>query len=47
MLRVKQEVGTRDFNRGRFAEAEKLFRQLSLSREFVPFLTIPAYKLIA
>jgi malate synthase len=47
MIRVKQEVGTRDFNRGRFAEAEKLFRQLSLSREFVPFLTIPAYKLIA
>jgi len=47
MQRVKQEVGAKNFSRGRFAEAEKLFRQLSLSRDFVPFLTIPAYKLIA
>ena len=47
MQRVRQEVGVKNFNRGRFAEAEKLFRQLSLSRDFVPFLTIPAYKLIA
>jgi len=47
MVRVKEEVGARTFNKGRFAEAEKLFRQLSLSREFIPFLTIPAYRLIA
>ncbi len=47
MQRIKQEVGAKNFNRGRFTEAEKLFRQLSLSRDFVPFLTIPAYKLIA
>jgi len=47
MQRIKQEVGPKNFTRGRFAEAEKLFRQLSLSRDFVPFLTIPAYKLIA
>jgi malate synthase len=46
MLRVKEEIGARSYNRGRFAEAEKLFRQLSLSREFIPFLTIPAYRLI-
>jgi malate synthase len=47
MIRVKNEVGARSFNKGRFAEAEKLFRQLALSRDFVPFLTIPAYPLIA
>jgi malate synthase len=47
MQRIKQEVGAKNFNRGRFVEAEKLFRQLSLSRDFAPFLTIPAYKLIA
>jgi malate synthase len=47
MLRVKDEVGARTFNKGRFAEAEKLFRALALAREFVPFLTIPAYPLIA
>jgi malate synthase len=47
MARVKNEVGAKAFNKGRFAEAEKLFRQLAVSRDFVPFLTIPAYKLIA
>ena len=47
MLNIKAEVGSRHFNQGRFAEAEKLFRQLSLSRDFIPFLTIPAYELIA
>jgi malate synthase len=47
MLRIKDEVGARHFSGGRFAEAEKLFRQLVLGREFVPFLTILAYPLIA
>jgi malate synthase len=46
MLKVKAEVGAKAFNKGRFAEAEKLFRQLAVAREFEPFLTIPAYKLI-
>jgi malate synthase len=44
---VMREVGTADYTRGRFPEAIKLFRQLSLADEFVPFLTIPAYELIA
>ena len=43
---VMREVGTPDYARGRFPEAIKLFRQLSLADEFVPFLTIPAYELI-
>jgi malate synthase len=47
MLKVKAEVGAKAFNKGRYAEAEKLFRQLAVAREFEPFLTIPAYKLIA
>jgi malate synthase len=46
MARVKKEVGSSAFNNGRFPEAIKLFRDLSLSREFLPFLTIPAYKLL-
>ena len=37
---------TADYARGRFPEAIKLFRQLSLADEFVPFLTIPVYELI-
>jgi malate synthase len=43
---VMREVGTADYAHGRFPEAIKLFRQLSLADEFVPFLTIPAYELI-
>ena len=43
---VMREVGTADYARGRFPEAIKLFRQLSLADEFAPFLTIPAYELI-
>jgi malate synthase len=43
---VKREVGAANYARGRFPEAFKLFRELSLSREFVPFLTIPAYELM-
>ncbi len=43
---VMREVGTADYARGRFPEAIKLFRQLSLTDEFVPFLTIPVYELI-
>ena len=43
---VKREVGVANYARGRFPEAIKLFRELSLSREFVSFLTIPAYELM-
>ena len=43
---VKREVGAANYARGRFSEAIKLFRELSLADEFVPFLTIPAYELI-
>jgi malate synthase len=44
---VKREVGAEAYARGRFPEAIKLFHDISLAEEFVEFLTIPAYKLIA
>ena len=47
MQRVKREIGAANYAKGRFPEAIKLFRSLSLGREFAPFLTIAAYKLIA
>jgi malate synthase len=47
MERVKQEIGEDDYAKGRFPEAIALFRDLSLAPEFVAFLTIPAYRLIA
>jgi len=46
MAVVKREVGPANYARGRFPEAIKLFRDLSLAEEFVPFLTVPAYELI-
>jgi malate synthase len=46
MERVKREVGADAYDRGRFPEAIKLFRDISLADEFVEFLTIPAYKLL-
>jgi hypothetical protein len=35
------------FDKGRFAEAIGLFKTLSTSDRLDPFLTLPAYKLIA
>ena len=47
MERVKDEVGADNYAHGRFPEAISLFRDISLNDEFVDFLTIPAYRLIA
>jgi len=47
MGRVRGEVGEDDYAKGRFPEAITLFRDISLAPEFVEFLTIPAYRLIA
>ena len=46
MARVKKEIGAKAYDAGRFPEAIKLFSEISLANEFVPFLTEPAYKLI-
>jgi malate synthase len=44
---VRREVGAEAYAAGRFGQAIALFRDLSLADEFVEFLTIPAYRLIA
>jgi malate synthase len=46
MERVKDEVGAKAFEGGRFKEAIALFSDMSLSDTFDEFLTLPAYKLI-
>jgi malate synthase len=46
MERVKQEIGADNYAAGRFPEAIDLFRSLSTAKEFTPFLTLPAYRLI-
>ena len=43
---VRLEVGDERFTAGRYAEALELFVRLSTAREFVEFLTIPAYPLL-
>src|SRR5215475_6869416 len=46
MERVKGEVGAKAFDGGRFKEATGLFSDMSLSKTFDEFLSLPAYKLI-
>jgi malate synthase len=46
MQKLKASLGE-TFERGRFKDAIALFRRLVLSKELEPFLTLPAYKLIA
>jgi len=46
MARVRNEIGAKAYDAGRFAEAIALFRSLSTKERFEPFLTVPAYELI-
>jgi malate synthase len=46
MAKVREAIGPSIYDKGRFAEAIDLFRDMSLAHEFAEFLTIPAYKLI-
>ena len=46
MQRVRTEVGAEAYDKGRFAEAVKLFSELSLAADFEDFLTVPAMALL-
>ncbi len=46
MQRVSQELGAEVYAQGRFDEAIRLFRDLSLSMDFEEFLTLPALPLL-
>ena len=46
MAKVQGEVGEAAFAGGRFPEAVKLFKQMSLAPDFAEFLTLPAYQMI-
>jgi malate synthase len=47
MDKLHGSLSAEEFDSGRFAEAIALFRRLSTSEALEPFLTLPAYKLIA
>jgi len=46
LAKVRGEIGPETYDKGRFPEAAKLFKELSLAPEFADFLTTPAYQLI-
>ena len=46
MTRIEKEVGASRFSSGNHARAAKLFSEMSNSKEFAEFLTLPAYELI-
>jgi malate synthase len=47
MEKLRAALGAETYDSGRFPEAIDLFRRLSTSDKLEPFLTLPAYKLIA
>lgn len=44
--KIALELGMESFQKGRFAEAEKLFDRLILEDEFIDFLTLPGYEIL-
>jgi malate synthase len=46
MAKVRAALGAAVYDKGRFAEATRLFSEMSLAPTFEEFLTLPAYKLI-
>ncbi|MGB0084422.1 MAG: malate synthase A [Rhodomicrobiaceae bacterium] len=47
MTKLREALGREAFDQGRFADAIDLFTRLSTSDKLEPFLTLPAYRLIA
>ncbi|HEX4343533.1 MAG TPA: malate synthase A [Verrucomicrobiae bacterium] len=46
MARIEKEVGPARFSSGHYAQAAKMFSEMSKSAEFAEFLTLPAYQMI-
>ncbi len=46
LAKVRAEIGAANYDAGRFPEAAKLFKDMSLAPEFADFLTLPAYQMI-
>lgn len=43
LSRVREMLGERQFNNGRYQEGANMFRELTLADDFAEFLTLPAY----
>lgn len=46
LAKIEQEIGSEQFEKGRFAEAAKLFTDLVRRDEFEEFLTVPGYEIL-
>ncbi|HTW38651.1 MAG TPA: malate synthase A [Steroidobacteraceae bacterium] len=46
MARVRAELGAQLYDKGRFPEAVRLFRELSSAADFEEFLTLPAFQIL-
>jgi malate synthase len=46
LAKVRSEIGADTYDKGRFPEAARLFKEMSLAPDFADFLTTPAYQLI-
>ncbi|MCL2419410.1 MAG: malate synthase, partial [Conexibacteraceae bacterium] len=44
--RIRSEVGEDTWRKGRPEDTRRIFEQVTLSEDFVPFLTLPAYELL-
>jgi len=44
MAKIREAVGDEAFEKGRFADARDLYREMALSDDFAEFLTLPAYE---
>ena len=44
--RVREEIGAKRFDGGRFHEARELFLRVAMSDELEEFLTLPAYQIL-
>ena len=46
LAKLRRGYGEEIWSRSRFADARAVFDQVALADDFVPFLTIPAYRLL-
>ena len=44
--KIRTQLGENAYAQGRYDEAAEVFEQVALSRDFVEFLTVPAYERI-
>jgi malate synthase len=44
--RIQSQVGEDTWRKGRPEDTRRIFERVTLSEDFVPFLTVPAYELL-